>query len=277
MTDKNDEILLDDIVAESQAPMLAEQPKESATLSISLTPAKLFLGGFIAGLLVMAVPTTYFATASGGANNRALANNTIPSAPTPSDQGAPQAPTVGTVKPVSNDDHYTGAKNAEVVLIEYSDTECPFCKRFHPSMLQLMKEYNGKVAWVWRHFPLSFHPNAQKEAEATECAAEIGGNDVFWKYLNTVMERTEAGGTGFALDKLVPLAKELGLNEAKFKECLDTGKFAEKVAKDMKEGQAAGVDGTPGTILIAKDGRKALVPGAVPYEELKREVDALLK
>ena len=136
-----------------------------------------------------------------------------------------QAPT-GAVPPVTKEDHVRGDKNAELTWIEYSDFECPFCKRFHPSMLQMMDEYKGQVKWVYRHFPLSFHANAQKEAEASECAAELGGNDAFWKYTDAIFERTAANGTGFALDALVPLAKELGLSESKFKNCLDSGKYS---------------------------------------------------
>ncbi|MBI4599347.1 DsbA family protein [Candidatus Uhrbacteria bacterium] len=193
---------------------------------------------------------------------------------------APSAPSAaqpaGKVKPVSKEDHVRGDGKAPVTLIEYSDLECPFCKRFHPTVLQLMKEYQGKVKWVYRHFPLSFHANAQKEAEATECAAVVGGNDAFWKYTDAIYERTTSNGTGFALDKLVPLAKEMGIDEGKFKECLDSGKMAQRVQNDFNEGQAAGVDGTPGTILLAKDGTSAIVPGAVPYETLKSQVDQML-
>lgn len=190
----------------------------------------------------------------------------------------PDEPAVGPVKPVDKDDHVLGdVSKAKVVMIEYSDMECPFCKRFHPTMQQAVKEYGSQVAWVWRHFPLSFHQNAQKEAEASECAAELGGNTAFWKYLDAVMERTAAGGTGFALDALVPLAKEQGLNEAKFKSCLDSGKYAQKVRDQMASGEAAGVTGTPGTILLTRDGRSQLVPGALPYESLKQSIDSMLQ
>lgn len=246
------------------------------TISFTLSAKSLFLGGFVLGLLVMAVPATFFATRAAP----------LPSSPgsgaavAPTDAPSPSNPTAaqpaGKVKPVSKDDHVRGSEKAAVTLIEYSDIECPFCKRFHPTVLQLMKEYDGKVKWVYRHFPLSFHANAQKEAEATECAAVVGGNDAFWKYTDALYERTTSNGTGFALDQLVPLAKEFGIDEGKFKECLDSGKMAQKVQQDFTEGQAAGVDGTPGNILLAKDGTSVIVPGAVPYETLKSQVDQML-
>ncbi len=184
----------------------------------------------------------------------------------------------GKVKPVDLDtDHILGDKNAKVFVIEYSDFECPFCKRFQPTMQQLLSQYQGKVAWVYRHFPLSFHQNAQKEAEASECANELGGNDAFWKYADKIFERTTSNGTGFPLNGLVPLAKEIGLDETKFKSCLDSGKYAQHVQQDEQEGQTAGVTGTPGNIVWTKDGKPQLVEGAVPLSSLKIVVDQALK
>lgn len=93
------------------------------------------------------------------------------------------------VDPVTANDHIMGSISAPVKIIEYSDTECPFCARFFDTMKQIMAEYgkDNKVAWVYRHFPLeSLHSRARYEAEATECAAKLGGNDKFWKYLETI-------------------------------------------------------------------------------------------
>ncbi len=182
------------------------------------------------------------------------------------------------VPKVTKDDHVRGDRNSRIALIEYSDIECPFCKRFHPTALQVFDVYKGKVMWVYRHYPLAFHANAQKEAEAVECANELGGSDAFWKYLDTMYERTTSNGTGFALDKLVPLAVELGLNEAKFKECLESGKYAKHVKDDMDGGSKAGVTGTPGNILLdTKSGKTRLIPGAVPFEQIKSAIDEMLK
>lgn len=208
----------------------------------------------------------------GGSPSAAVAAASSPGAPAP----AGQAPS-GKVRPADKSDHVRGdLKKAKVVLIEYSDLECPFCKKFHPTTQELLKAYGDKVALVYRHFPLSFHANAAKEAEATECAAELGGNNAFWNYVDKIFERTTANGTGFALDALVPLAKELGLNESKFKECLDSGKMADRVSKDLAEGGAAGVNGTPATFVVPKDGNTQLVPGALPLESFKQLIDPLL-
>ncbi len=191
--------------------------------------------------------------------------------------GQPQ-PQQATKKPeVTDKDYYRGNKNAKVVLVEYSDLECPFCKSFHPTMQQVIKEYGDRVKWIYRHFPLSFHANAQKEAEAAECAGKLGGNDAFWKYIDAIFERTTSNGTGFALDKLVPLAKELGLSEASFKQCLDSDEMANKVKDQMAQGTEEGVTGTPGTIVIDAKGETKLIPGALPYDQVKTYIDTALK
>lgn len=190
-------------------------------------------------------------------------------------------PTAGPQKAVkkpelSEDDYIRGNKKAKVALVEYSDMECPYCKRFHPTMQQVISEYGDEVKWVYRHFPLSFHANAQKESEAAECAGKLGGNEAFWKYVDKIFERTTSNGSGFALDALVPLAGEVGLSKTKFKTCLDSGEFAQKVKDQMADGTAEGVTGTPGTIIIDGNGATQLVPGAVPFEQLKPMIEQVL-
>lgn len=193
-----------------------------------------------------------------------------PSAPTP--QAAAVAPKI------DKNDHIRGNKNARIALVEYSDLECPYCKTFHPTAQKVVDEYNGKVMWVYRHYPLSFHANAQKEAEASECVYDQGGDDAFWKFIDAIYARTTANGTGFALDKLAPLAAEMGVSEAKFTECLDSGKFAQKVKDQMTQGTKEGVTGTPGNILLdTKTGKTQAIPGAVPFEQIKPVLDEMLK
>ena len=195
--------------------------------------------------------------------------------------GAPQAqptrPTSIKIKKPSTSEHWRGDKNVRYVWVEYSDLECPFCKKVHPDMLQLMDENKGKVSWVYRHFPLSFHQNAQKEAEASECAGEQGGNDAFWSFTDKIYERTTSNGTGFAISNLVPLAGEIGIDQNKFQDCLDKNKYAKKVKSDFSEGSGAGVQATPtGVIYDMKTGKTSLVEGALPYDELKKALDTFI-
>lgn len=188
------------------------------------------------------------------------------------------APQAAVKKPeLTNDDRIRGNKNAKITLVEYSDYECPFCKSFHPTTQQILKEYGDKVKLVYRDYPLSFHQNAQKEAEAGWCINELGGNDAFWKYTDAIFERTTSNGTGFALNKLGPLAVELGVNQTKFQSCLDSGKYTKKVQDQQAAGTAEGVSGTPGTIIIDAKGNTQLIPGALPYTQIKPMIESALK
>src|SRR3989344_8331967 len=190
----------------------------------------------------------------------------------PSDAGTAQ-PATGKIKPVNSSDHIRGNVNAKLSLVVYSDFECPFCQKFHPIATVLLKTYGDKIRLIYRHYPLPFHQNAQKEAEASECIAELGGNDMFWKYTDTIFERTTSNGTGFALDKLGPLAAELGGDQSRFQECLDSGKYEQFVKDQIAEGTASGVNGTPATFVINDKGENELIVGAQPIDAFKSVID----
>lgn len=96
------------------------------------------------------------------------------------------------IRPVTSTDHIVGNLNAKIVIVEYSDLDCPFCKVFHNTMHQVVKRNNGDVAWVYRHYPISqLHPNAFKKAEETECAWEQKGNKAFWEYTDKIFGITQ--------------------------------------------------------------------------------------
>ena len=193
-------------------------------------------------------------------------------------------PTAGTpeqkeivVKPISASDHVLGdVATADAIVVEYSDLECPFCKRFHSTMQQVVASYTGKVAWVYRHFPLDqLHSKARKEAEATECAAELGGNEKFWAYTDRLMEVTPANN-GLDLAELPKIAAYVGLDKAKFSACLDSGKYAAAIQASVQDAMAAGAQGTPYSVVITKSGKKSVIPGALPLEQVKGIIDAAL-
>lgn len=181
---------------------------------------------------------------------------------------------VGDIRPVTNEDHIRGADNAKVTIVEYSDIECPFCKRFHSTMQQLIGEYPDDVRWVYRHYPLKqLHSKAPKEAEATECAAEQGK---FWEMIDLIFKVTPSNN-GLDLEQLPVLADQAGVsNVQQFKECLESGKYADKVAADSADGTVAGVQGTPYSVIIGSDGSKIPLSGAQPYTSLKAAVEKLL-
>lgn len=239
------------------------------------------LGGIVPTVLVVVIVVGAFFMGSLWTKVQILEKGGVVTNPTavnaPTGGEAPAAAAAKTPK-ITKEDHIRGEEYAPIALIEYSDLECPFCKTFHPTAKKILEEYKGKVKWVYRHYPLSFHANAQKEAEASECVNELGGNEAFWKYIDAIYERTTANGTGFALDKLGPLAAEVGVNQAQFQTCLDSGKMAQKVKDQMALGSSEGVTGTPGNILMdIKSGETRLIPGALPFEQFKPVIDELLK
>lgn len=181
------------------------------------------------------------------------------------------------IAPVSSKDHIIGSPDAKVVIIEYSDTECPFCKIFHSTVSQIMEEYKGEsVAWVYRHFPIQeLHTKAPKEAEATECAAEQGGNNAFWTYLNKIFATTQSNDT---LDpsELPKIAESMGLNVSAFNECLSSNKYSEKIARDVKAAYDTGAQGTPYTVIVSGK-KKSVIIGAQDFNTMKSVIDPLLK
>ena len=179
------------------------------------------------------------------------------------------------VSPINDSDWVRGKKDAKISLIEFSDLECPFCKQFHATMQELIAQYPDDINWVYRHFPLtSLHTKAPKEAEAAECAGELGGNDGFWQYLDKVFAVTPSND-GLDLAQLPELAVQAGLDKNKFTACLTAGKYANKVADQYNQAVAAGGQGTPYTIILYQD-KKIPVSGAVPASQLKSIIDSLL-
>lgn len=176
---------------------------------------------------------------------------------------------------VSQEEHIIGNADAEIIIVEYSDSECPFCKVFHNTMNQIVEEADGKVAWVYRHFPIAqLHPEAFLQAEATECAWDQGGNDAFWKYTNRLFEVTTSNN-GLDKSELPKIAEYTGLDVTSFNECLDSGKFTSKVQTDIDDGVKAGVQGTPSSFIIVKGKVIDTIPGAQPYEALKARLDEI--
>lgn len=184
------------------------------------------------------------------------------------------------MRAITNDDHIRGDKNAQVLIVEYSDTECPFCKQFHATMKQVIAEYgaDSRVAWVYRHSPIEqLHSKAPKEAEALECAGELGGNDKFWQYTDRIYEITPANN-GLDSAELPKIAQYVGLDVAKFNTCLLSGKYADKVQKDLDNATVTigGNIGTPWSIVVSKNGKKSPLSGAQPYSLVKQAIDNAL-
>ncbi len=180
---------------------------------------------------------------------------------------------VGDVDPINDDDLVRGNPKAKVALVEWSDLECPFCSSFHPTAKKVVEEYGDKVVWVYRHFPLTqIHPKAQKFAEATECVKKISSKDKAWEFIDTIF-----ADQSVTLDQLPGIVSKLGVNQSKFDSCLKNDESKSAIEAQANSGTKAGVTGTPGNIVINfETGEAKLIPGAVPFEQVKIAIDSLL-
>lgn len=233
-------------------------PKEHfyTVLPISILIASLIIGGAI---LLGAKRSTHVSATPAQETDEELAQN---------------------VRPVSLDDHIQGNKNAPVKIVEYSDLDCPFCANVHQTLYELVEKRGNDVAWVYRHFPLDkpgpsgriLHPDAGTKSHATECAAELGGEDAFWAYTDILFARQQEG-----IGILDEIATTIGLNEASFKECMNSDRHTEKIEDDYQNATASGGTGTPFNVIIAADGTAFPISGAIPLSVLEQIVDAALQ
>jgi len=224
-----------------------------------LTPIAIVIaGGFIAAAL-------YFSNAGG-----TTAVAPTPNAPVAQQQGD----ATDNVRPVTKEDHIRGNPDASVIVVEYSDYECPFCKRFHDTMNAVIKKAgpDGDIAWVFRQFPLDqLHPkNARKVAIASECANEQGGNDAFWKFTDRYMELTATNDRTDLTVVLPKIYSELGLDQSKMTSCIASGKYDKHVQDDVENAIATGGRGTPWSVVIGADGKTYPLNGAQPQSAVEQ-------
>jgi protein-disulfide isomerase len=189
----------------------------------------------------------------------ATSENTIP-APIPA---VPEESIKIYAPAATESDHVRGPATAKVTLIEYSDPECPYCQKFHATLLDITEALPNDVKWVYRHYPLSFHAGAHKKAEAAECAAALGGNDAFWKFTDAVLLNNPG------LDQLQKIATEIGLDGTAFGSCLDSGKYKSFIDEQIQKGADARVTGTPNTFVFGPNGYTATIMGAQSYDVVK--------
>ncbi len=246
--------------------MEGHKPKEQGFLDGP--PKTMFAFGVACGIAVAAL-VFVFSGGTAGSGSLAAADNARPAAAAPSAAAPAPGGAASAMPEVTDEDWVRGdLDKAKVVMVEYSDYECPFCSRHHPTLQAMVDEFGDDVAWVYRHFPLtSIHPNATPAAVAAECAGELGGNDAFWDMTDGLFENISNLGPA----TYERLAGDLGLNANKFSECLDSGKYEQKVSDHQRGGAAAGVTGTPGTFINGQ-----LVPGAVPEAQIRSIIEGLL-
>ena len=168
-----------------------------------------------------------------------------------------------------------GNKEAKVIVLEYSDYQCPFCARVQPTVTELIKEYGGRVAFGYRHFPLPFHKEADEAAIAVECARDQGK----FETLHALLFKNQQNQF---VNDLIGFADEIGLeNVDQYEKCIVEEKYRSRVLKDMKAGQEAGVTGTPGFLIGTFDPKSGrvrgeLLSGARPLQDFKKALEKYL-
>jgi len=196
-------------------------------------------------------------------------------------QKVPQsAESLNKIDSVTLDDHILGNPDAPIKIVEYSDAECPFCKRFHQTMKRIMEEYgkDGRVAWVYRPFPIDqLHPkNGRKVAVASECVNEIAGNNAFWKFTDRFFELTPSNDQTDLKVVIPQILNEIGVDKSRFNICAESGKYDKHVQDSIDNAIATGASGTPWSIVIAENGEMFPINGAQSYNTVKKLIELSL-
>ncbi len=225
-------------------------------IPISIIIAGMFIG---AGL--------YF-----GSGNAQNAGNLVAEAPKEVD-------TTNKIDPVTETDHIKGNINAPVKIVEFSDFDCPFCSRFHNTMKEITNKYSGdEVAWVYRQFPLEqLHPNAPAVAVASECVAELGGNESFWKFVDSYLVARGGGDKTVHSELIAKLVAEQNIDKTAFTDCLSSGKHNDAVQADMTDATETGGKGTPWSIIIGPTGKTYPINGALPQQAIEQMIELAKK
>jgi protein-disulfide isomerase len=175
----------------------------------------------------------------------------------------------------------SGNLKNKVIVLEYSDLECPFCKKFQIETMQnISKKYEGKVGFAFRHFPLTFHKKAPKEAEATLCARELGGQNAYRGYISKIFTETQ-GNDSLDPASLTKFANELNLDINKWSACMASSTYATQVQLDTNDGLEVGVQGTPNAYVLIKEDNEyrilTVINGARDEKYVSRVIDQALK
>ena len=183
------------------------------------------------------------------------------------------------LRPVSlTEDHIYGNPEAPISIIEYSDFECPFCRKVHLVLKRLVNESEGQVNWVFRHFPLGFHqPYAVQQAEASECVTEIGGNQAFWVFSDSLFSQPRRGQPDRQklLDKAI---LSTGLEPEAIRQCISSHTYKNRVKRDEQEALELGLRGTPANIIVHNaSSRTHLRQGAASLNTFRKDIEQLLK
>ncbi len=169
-------------------------------------------------------------------------------------------------------DHFLGDRSAPVKIVEYAEVECPYCKKLQPILLRILSEYNGKVSFVYRHFPLTIHPKSFTEATALECVAEDGGDEKFFRYLDKLYAASPSNNN-IDLAILPRIAEEMGIQEETFSKCLASDRYRARILRDVETGIGLNVDSVPHLIVVAPDGKEFVFSKSPSYAALRAVIE----
>ena len=214
-------------------------------------------------------------------NATQITKNTTNSSVTVKPSPAPIAPNIN-MTDISSRGIKLGSDNATVILVEFSDYQCPFCRRFWLQNFPVLKKEfvdTGKVQVVYRDFPLDFHPAAEISAESVYCAGEQNKS---WELHDLIFsEQTKVSSNGivqYTESDIKQWVKELDIDTTAFEDCLDSGKYAKAVADSHNEGIALGIRETPSFIIGKRSGTNIVpIDGALPYGTFRATIDQLLQ
>ncbi|MDB5224396.1 MAG: protein-disulfide isomerase [Candidatus Adlerbacteria bacterium] len=184
-------------------------------------------------------------------------------------QAGQNLPTNVAVVAPNKDDHIIGSPTAPIVLVEYSDFQCPYCSMVYPTIKNIVESSNGQIAWVMRNFPLyQIHPHAEEAANAAECIAEQKGNDGFWKFADAVFN--DQANIGPAL--YTKIATSLGANMTQYNSCTTSKKYQARIDAEAQDAMNNGGNGTPFTVVYG-NGKQIPVSGALPAAQFNAVIN----
>lgn len=194
-----------------------------------------------------------------------LYTNHHPAAAAAAGAAAPTA--TANVPAPSSSDHIIGSPTAPIVMVEYSDFQCPYCQMIYPSLKQIQSTSNGQIAWVMREFPLyQIHPNAMPAANAAECIAAQLGNTGWWKFVDDDFANQANIGTAFFTSE----AQKLGVDMTKYNSCVSNSTYLNKIEGEITDAENSGGNGTPFTVIInTKTGKQYPISGALPLVQIQ--------
>ncbi|MEY2665640.1 MAG: hypothetical protein RLZZ480_745 [Candidatus Parcubacteria bacterium] len=246
-----------------KSPVSTTRPASSIALKDLLIPISIVIAGGLVGVGL------YF----GGGTSKQVVKPVL-------DEGQPEAvaDTTNKIDPVTEADHIRGSIDAPVKIVEFSDFECPFCKRQHETLRVVTEKYGDKVAWVYRQFPLEqLHPvKATAVAMASECVAELGGDEKFWLFTDRYFEETLTNNRT-DIDTVIPaIVKETGVNKVAFDSCYTEGKHKAAIEADIADAVETGGRGTPWSVIIGPSGKTYPINGALPQATIEKMIETAL-